>query len=46
MDFYRDTQSAALARYNWVGRGDKKNPQRPALQAIRNFLNKVKIYCK
>ncbi|MGS6576874.1 fructose-bisphosphatase class II, partial [Enterobacter hormaechei] len=43
MEFSRVTQPAALARYNWLGRGDKKNPHRAPVHANRIVLKHVNI---
>ncbi|MGS6561552.1 fructose-bisphosphatase class II, partial [Enterobacter intestinihominis] len=42
MAFCRVTEAAALPGYNWLGRGDKKYPDRGAVHPIRNVLNNVK----
>ncbi|MGS6401892.1 fructose-bisphosphatase class II, partial [Enterobacter intestinihominis] len=44
IDFSRVTEPAAHARYNWLGRGDKKNPHGAPLHAMRNVLNQVKKF--
>ncbi|MGS6221054.1 fructose-bisphosphatase class II, partial [Enterobacter intestinihominis] len=44
MAFSRVTQPAALARYNWVGRGDKKNAHGAPVHAMRLVVKNVKIH--
>ncbi|MGS6326494.1 fructose-bisphosphatase class II [Enterobacter hormaechei] len=39
--FSRLTEAAGLARYNWVGRGDKNNADRAAGPAMRHVVNPV-----
>ncbi|MGS6290114.1 fructose-bisphosphatase class II, partial [Enterobacter hormaechei] len=46
MAFFRVTPAAAPARYNWVGRGDKKNPDRGPVHPKRHVLKHVKIHWK
>ncbi len=43
LEFARVTEAAALAAYNWVGRGDKELADQAAVDAMRNMLNSIEI---
>ncbi|WP_130832651.1 class II fructose-bisphosphatase [[Erwinia] mediterraneensis] len=43
IEFSRVTEAAALAGYNWLGRGDKNAADGAAVNAMRIMLNKVDI---
>ncbi|RWR03222.1 fructose 1,6-bisphosphatase [[Pantoea] beijingensis] len=43
IEFSRVTEAAALAGYNWLGRGDKNAADGAAVHAMRIMLNKVDI---
>ncbi|XNM72140.1 fructose-bisphosphatase class II [Escherichia coli] len=43
IEFSRVTESAALAGYKWLGRGDKNTADGAAVNAIRIMLNQVNI---
>ena len=43
IEFSRVTEAAALAGYNWLGRGDKNAADNAAVQAMRIMLNQVDI---
>ncbi|PKH23622.1 fructose-bisphosphatase class II [Enterobacterales bacterium CwR94] len=43
IEFSRVTEAAALAGYNWLGRGDKNAADGAAVHAMRVMLNKVAI---
>ncbi|MGS6363189.1 fructose-bisphosphatase class II, partial [Enterobacter hormaechei] len=45
IEFYRVTPPAALARYKWLGRGDKKNADGAAVHPMRIVVNNVNIDC-
>lgn len=42
-EFSRVTEAAALAAYEWIGRGDKNAADDAAVQAMRQLLNKMDI---
>ncbi len=39
----RTTESAAIASYKWIGRGDEKSADQAAVDSMRNSLNKLSI---
>ena len=41
IEFSRVTESAALAGYKWLGRGDKNTADGAAVNAMRIMLNQV-----
>lgn len=43
IEFSRVTESAALAGYKWLGRGDKNTADGAAVNAMRIMLNQVNI---
>lgn len=43
LEFSRVTEAAALAGYQWVGRGDKNKSDHAAVFAMRTTLNKINI---
>lgn len=42
-NFSRVTEAAALAGYNWLGRGDKNKADGAAVEAMRAMLNKIEF---
>lgn len=42
-DFSRVTEAAALAAYDWIGRGNKNAADDAAVKAMRALLNKMEI---
>lgn len=42
-EFSRVTEAAALAAYDWIGRGDKNAADDAAVKAMRQLLNKMEI---
>ncbi|MBU2864454.1 class II fructose-bisphosphatase [Reinekea marina] len=42
-NFSRVTEAAALAGYNWLGRGDKNKADGAAVEVMRSMLNKVEF---
>ncbi len=43
IEFSRVTEAAALAGYKWLGRGDKNVADGAAVEAMRYFLNRIRI---
>ena len=43
IEFSRVTETAALAGYKWLGRGDKNAADGAAVEAMRTMLNKVEM---
>ena len=43
IEFCRITEAAALAAYQWLGRGDKNKADEAAVNAMRTMLNQVEI---
>ena len=42
-EFSRVTEAAALAAFNWIGRGNKNAADDAAVKAMRALLNKMEI---
>lgn len=42
-NFSRVTEAAALAGYNWLGRGDKNKADGAAVEVMRSMLNKIEF---
>lgn len=42
-NFSRVTEAAALAGYNWLGRGDKNKADGAAVKVMRSMLNKIEF---
>lgn len=43
IEFSRVTESAALAAFSWLGRGDKNSADNAAVQAMRMILNQISM---
>lgn len=46
IEFSRVTEAAALAAFNWLGRGDKNNADNAAVKAMRIMLNQIDMQGK
>lgn len=42
-EFSRVTEAAALAAFDWIGRGDKNAADNAAVKAMRQLLNQMEI---
>ena len=46
LELLRATESAAIACYDWIGRGQEKSADAAATKAMRKTLNSLNIHLK
>ena len=44
LEFVRVTEAAAIAAYDWIGRGDAHAADKAAVDAMRNRFNDINFY--